>query len=232
MFRTFLFVSLIGISLVLATSSALGQTAENAPKKSEELVVGDWYDFTIERHGVKESLRGHLIKVTDDWIVLGSICCERESSSVPWIGAMPYVGRFFTKEKSVYLKVFTWVPRQDAKVGKRTTLSSPSVFKPFVDDRPTLEKDFSVCWVENNKRLEDSGRFSDAAHRKFQVTRIEQQVIESSNSHSTKFPVVGATYTQDSVVNHKVTKEFSLNEVLFVRTQIPIDASQANVESN
>ena len=117
--------------------------------------------------------------------------CQSETTEVPWLGEMPYVGRLFRNNKIVNLKVFTWVPRQDAVIEKRTPSSNPSDFKPFVDDRPTLEDDFLLCWVENNQRMEDSSKFSDSAHRHFQVTRFEQNTVTSPDSHSGKFPVVG-----------------------------------------
>lgn len=221
--------SLIGPVMLLLASLASGHSfAQGQPSVGEKLVVGDWYQITIARHGVKESLRGHLVQATDDWIVLGVMRCQSETTEVPWLGEMPYVGRLFRKNNVVNLKVFTWVPRQDAVIEKRTPCSNPSDFKPFIDGRPTLEDGFSLCWVENNKRMEDSSKFSDAAHRHFQITRFEQNTVTSPDSHSSKFPVVGASFKQDTATQRKITKEIELNDVLFVQTQNPIDASKVS----
>jgi hypothetical protein len=42
----------------------LAESADAMPDP-QKFVVGDWYDVTSERHGVKEQTNGMLVKVTD-----------------------------------------------------------------------------------------------------------------------------------------------------------------------
>src|SRR4051812_35863824 len=90
-------VSAFASTLMLVAAAAWAQSS--APQKQEvdadKLVVGDWCEVAIKRQGVEEKLSGHLIQLTDDWLVLGVIICARESTAVPWLGEMPYVGQFF-----------------------------------------------------------------------------------------------------------------------------------------
>ena len=178
------------VSLVSAQSFAQGQ-----PSVVEKLVVGDWYEITIERHGVKENLRGHLVQLTDEWIVLGSIGCMRRKPEVPWLGEMPYLGQYFRKVDDINFRAFTWVPRKDAVIDKRTPCSDQSDFQLLAEKLPTLENGFSLCWVENNKRIED-GKFSDATHRHIQVTRVEHDAATRPDPQSNKFPSCRASLSR------------------------------------
>src|SRR5262245_34616214 len=92
--------------IVLALMTAFAQAQSDSPKNesgSNELVVGDWYDVTIERHGVKQEADGMLVKVTDDWVVLGKVLKESTDvkSGVPYLRDMPGVGRMFGKTTRV-----------------------------------------------------------------------------------------------------------------------------------
>jgi hypothetical protein len=207
---------LIGPALVLLVGLTSAQTfAQEQRNGTSDLIGGDWYELTIERSGIKENLRGHLVQLTDDWIVLGFIRCEAHTVEVPWLGEMPYVGHLFRKDEIAMSKVYTGIPRKDAVVDKRVACSDPSDFKLLADKLPTLENGFSLCWVENNKRIENPGKFSDATHRKFQVTQPEEDTPQSPKQNDPAQPAAG--------------KEIELKNVLFLRTQSQIETLEATM---
>src|SRR5262245_17366377 len=127
---------LVGLSVATATCV---QAAEQAEGKGDppKLMIGDWYEVSTKRAGKSHGegpIEGMLVKMTDDWIVLGIVVtCSDEVFRSPilnyFVDALeeetalledyPLIADLLKngllmKRVAVYSKSYYWIPRETA----------------------------------------------------------------------------------------------------------------------
>ena len=73
----------------------------DAKADAETFVIGDWYKLRVKRRGVSTQLKGTLVKVNDQWIVLRIISEGRREFAVPVVSKVPFVGKRLFKNVGI-----------------------------------------------------------------------------------------------------------------------------------
>src|SRR5262245_40226975 len=139
-------ISLFSIALFVsfsATSIFAAEPTSPVPTKADfkELVIGDAYEVSTklraEWHGENKPIEGVLVKVTDEWLVLGTVTSERcqvfRSLIMNYFAFLlddgiledyPRVERFlltsplFVRQFTEYSKNYYWLPRDRTNIVK------------------------------------------------------------------------------------------------------------------
>jgi hypothetical protein len=152
------FAATIGLLLVISSVRAEENGLAESKSDRNEFIVGDWYDVSVERHGVKEQTNGMLVKATDDWIVLGQVSASAydEVTGTPILMHLPFVGSRFRKStrKEVMCKDYRWIPRDAVHVEKRHSEIAAKIKEEFKDDAPTLKAICRIAIVNHGKHEE------------------------------------------------------------------------------
>jgi hypothetical protein len=159
----------LGLMLVFGAVRADDNGLAESKSDRNEFVVGDWYDVSVERHGVKEQLTGMLVKATDDWIVLGQVSASAydDVTGTPILMHLPFVGSRFrkTNRKEVMYKDYRWIPRDAVHLEKRHEEIAAKIREEFKDDTPTLNAMCRMAIVNHGKH-EEIGVDKDKAKEK------------------------------------------------------------------
>jgi len=225
-------IKLISIVLMIAARPLFGEDGPRLENSADSgpLVVGDWYDVTIERHGVKQDGDGMLVKVTDDWIVLGKVVSASAAwtTGVPVLMDMPLIGRFFSKTtcKPVMGKAYIWIPRDAARIGKRQAVTNERVKAEFKDDAPVLAGECGVHFVDKGECAEDFWDFVSATDDKVVFAERTAECTVVSDPKWSGVPIIGDLMAKQQMVERKVEKRVPLTDVLFLTTQVELTPEQ------
>jgi hypothetical protein len=232
-FHYFKWLIAIVACAVLSPLTGISQATDDSKELRErpEFVVGDWYDVTIERHGVKEKQCGYLVKLTDDWVVIGVIqcACYAEAIGVPGLMDLPIIGDKFQKRetKEICCKAYSWIPRKSVVIEKHTEFD-PKYFKPFQDEKLELGEKCFANWVDSDsgKPMSADGKFGELKDGCIGIVETQVERHPHKSSKLSRLPVVGSMFTSYESVEATVTKTISLDDLLYIKTQTLIDPSE------
>jgi hypothetical protein len=224
------------VAVAAATARAQSSGLTNTGRDPAELVVGDWYDVTIERHQVKQETDGMLVKITDDWVVLGKVveACYEEKAGVPYLRDAPLIGGLFSKtiRHAMMWKNYVWIPRDAVHVDKEQAVPSKAVKMEFKNDAPALAGECEAYLIDKN-----GGRASDACeylgmgdgHVVFNRWNRESVLVPAPKwSH---VPIIGALLATPDWVERKVETRVPLEDVLYLVTEVRLTPEQIKLAS-
>jgi hypothetical protein len=246
---------LLGFGLLvgfLATNTLAAEPAPPAPAKPDpqELVIGDGYEVSTklreERHGDDKPIEGVLVKVTDDWIVLGVVVtCSDEVFRSPllnyFVGAVeedtmlledyPLFAKLlknelFMKRVVRYSKSYYWIPRETVKIVKRESAVYPSVKKDFQGDEPALKPDggayFELVRLADDNTTRDCGHAVTVEGGGVFVTHKISEGCLVGLSIVSELPVIGRFLTIDQTTTRDVNGEkYPLASVEYIWQHVP-----------
>jgi hypothetical protein len=206
---------------VLLTSAVNVQGQENKAAEHEldpnQLVVGDWYDVTIERNGVKAQASGMLLKVTDDWIALGVVRAAANDVGVPILSKVPGRQRLFRRVE-VISKAYDWIPRDAAHIDKRQEVTHEEVKKEFQNDVPELKGQCFVHFSADKVEKEVDGDFAGVEASKVSIENNVGTAVKDDSKLS-QLPIIGSFFAKRMFAFHVEKKSVALEDVLFIETQ-------------
>jgi hypothetical protein len=220
-------VATLAIVAPTAKAQSDGPKDQNGP---DQLVVGDWYDVTIQRHDVKEQAFGMLVKVTDDWVVLGMVmeACNDVKSGVPYLRDVPVIGVMFGKSTrlAVMSKAYVWIPRDAVHVDKRQSVPN-KIKAEFENDAPVLAGDCDGYLVEKNgERANDGGDCLGVSDGQVVFERRTMDSVRVPDPRWDHVPIIGDLRATQRLVERKVEKRVPLADVLYLATQVQLTPEQ------
>jgi hypothetical protein len=240
---------LTAIALAAAPAKAQSKDPAQSVGDPQQLVVGDWYDFTIERPGFKQpDGDGVLVKVTDDWIVIAKVLSEASDvrTGVPVLKDLPVVGKWFGKTTPAIYKAYLWIPRDAFRADKHEPIANQRFRAEFANDAPVLENatqppikvdqieprlpapdrwrvnECDVYFVKEGKRARDGGFYLGISDGRIRLAQPTYETVLVQNPKWGGVPIVGDMLAKQEIVEKKVEKQVPLNDVLVVMTQRPL----------
>lgn len=224
--------TLVTISIFVATIAVYGHAAESETPVSgdQSFVVGDWYQLTIQRDDTRlPDGQGILLKVTDDWVVLGTVISEGSRTGVPLLRDLPYVGNWFGRSWGETRKVYFWIPRSLARVEKHEGKESCAWLKKiFADDVPALDTQCqcNVSFIKNHESANACGDFSEIKGGDVVLTDKVSETTQTPNPKWGHLPVIGGAFTDEHVAVHTVEEKVPLKDVLFIAKFVEMTPAQ------
>ena len=211
-------VILVGGVLLTAAARAAddGLPTELAgePESDQQLHVGDWYEVRVTHHGAVAEAQGQLLKVTDDWVVLGVLQSSASVKVVPVLGQIPLIGGMFRQTEPSLNKGFDWIPRQSITVVKHSELTDPELKDLFKGEEPTMKGYTLVTWIDDSDNKADSklrtAELKSIDKNQFNVVdRVEET---RKDSHG-----------KDVKTVHTVEKHLTAADIWYIDTQVKYD---------
>lgn len=214
-------VILVGGVLLTAAARAAddGVAAESIGEETQDqqLHVGDWYEVRVTHHGAVAEAQGQLLKVTDDWVVLGVLRSEAATKAVPVLGQMPLIGRMFRQTEPCLSKSYDWIPRQSITIVKhnnQSEITDPTLKDLFKGEEPTMKGITRVTWID---AADDK---ADSALRTADLKSIDKnQFIVMDRVEETRKDSHG----KDVKTVHTAEKHLTAADVWFIDTQVKYD---------
>jgi hypothetical protein len=200
--------SVAAIAMFMVAGKAAAQMERVQPKlgnaDKSQLVTGDWYVVKVEQGKLSRQEQGALLKVTDEWLVLGVRKLTAEKTDVPWLGEMPYIGSLFRVVKQRDQLCVEWFPCATTTIESRTAFEKKEDLSPFGVDQRKLE-DCSQLVVASDGKEE------------FFYTTSGIAIRDGALHFSARKPGASETTVQN----------VPLDDVLFAAQMIPVEKTTA-----
>jgi hypothetical protein len=215
------------VLLVCINAASIASAVENSAKQKldpHQLEIGDWYEASIQWQGTRMPLQGALVKMTDEWLVLGCVLCQSsERATMPALQELidacdagrladiPLVGALLTRRESYYSKSYFWIPRNSAKITSRELITNADVKLDFANDSPSLEV--------LEQRLPESASFALVWIDKGQTSQIECESITVCGDY--------VSISTDIPGEHKIESRIRFDSVSYIWQMVPYDYREA-----
>jgi len=222
------------LTAVAATANAQSTEPTRDASDPQQLAIGDWYDFTIERPEFKQpDGDGVLIKVTDDWVVIGKVLSEANDvrTGVPVLRDLPVVGKWFgkTTRGRVLNKVYAWIPRDGFRIDKHQTITNQRFKDEWANDAPVLESECDVHFIEQGNRALDGGEYLGVSDGQIRFARPTYETNLVPDPKWGSVPIIGDMLAKQEIIERKVEKQIPLTDILFVLTSRPLTQEETKL---
>lgn len=218
-------LAILAPASVRSAEPALPTSAKPDP---QELVIGDYYHGTVNRQQATHELRGYLVHMTDDWLVLGQIRTQGQVHGVPWVSELPYLGAMFREVEIVPMKILYWIPRSSITMTGRETFPKQAGFEDFRGVVPKLTGDCEICLsIGEIDAITGhlSGELKEIDGESLTLATYAYEV-KKTESRWSNLPIIGGMFTSQELVRKQVDRKVPLDDVFVIWQQSPFEATQ------
>ncbi len=203
--------------LVPLAASVAGQGQDVATASDQaDWRLGDYYEIHSQRHGVGESFKGDLVKVTPGWVVLHAAWTEKGARVKSKLGGVPVVGALFRQRENVQRDQFLWIPRDAAQVAQHQAASHPLEVTPPSGDQPPAHTSCIVQVAGKQRSTVRNGGLEEIKGDHLTLS-ISKQVAKSPTSNMLDY-FKAATLQRDQKPGLRYAREqLPMRDVLCVR---------------
>ncbi len=88
----------------------------------------------------RENVRGTLVKLNDQWIVLHANVCYVVEERSSHLAHLPFVAQFFNSKKSRRVACYYWVPRDAATIVEHSAITTKSDLPAVTNENPPAKE--------------------------------------------------------------------------------------------